>query len=436
LVEGGIASARALTQGKPQTVEAVLHAPADGVLTQPYWLREEGASGIFKVAHSGLIGLPENPPAFPIDYVFDVNGQELIIQDTPAMPNAQNPQARPRTVDVIPPVRLHFASDVSLFAPGSTRALTIELTSARAQQKGVLRIDAPRDWTVSPGEQPFEMAQAGQTLVCTFKLTAPSSPGTGRLRASATVGGRSFSTDRVEINYAHLPFILLQPSARARLVCTSFAARGKTVGYLPGAGDSTDRALEELGYATRKLTGAELTPDGLNGLDAVVIGVRAFNERTDLAGKLTNLFEYVASGGTVIVQYNRPNGLRAQPLGPYPISIQGPAPQLRVTDEQAPVTFLAPESAALTSPNRLTASDFDGWVQERGAYFPSSWDKEHYQAVLAMSDPGEDPLQSGLLVARHGKGYYVYTGIAFFRQLPAGVPGAYRFFANLVSLGK
>jgi hypothetical protein len=191
-----------------------------------------------------------------------------------------------------------------------------------------------------------------------------------------------------------------------------------------------------MGYVVQRLTGADLTPEKLKGLDAVVIGVRAFNERTDLKAALPGLFAWVEAGGTVITQYNRPNGLKADQLGPYPLSIEGPAPQLRVTDEQAPVTFLASDHAALNGPNKIGPDDFAGWVQERGAYFPSSWDNDHYTALLAMSDPGEAPLKSSVLVARYGKGYYVYTGLAFFRQLPAGVPGAYRLFANLISLGK
>jgi hypothetical protein len=191
-----------------------------------------------------------------------------------------------------------------------------------------------------------------------------------------------------------------------------------------------------MGYTVTTLSGADLTAEKLRDLDAVVIGVRAFNERTDLAGHLDGLFAYVESGGTVIAQYNRPRGLKTEQLGPYDISIAGNAPQMRVTDEDSPVSFLAPEHAALTTPNRLGPEDFTGWVQERGAYFPGAWDKEHYTEVLALNDPDEAPLTGSVLIAPHGRGYYVYTGLAFFRQLPAGVPGAYRLFANLVSLGK
>ncbi|MDB6166526.1 MAG: mca, partial [Lacunisphaera sp.] len=256
-----------------------------------------------------------------------------------------------------------------------------------------------------------------------------------RLTATAEVNGHSYSNQRYEIRYAHLPLQLLQPPARARVASFPLATRGFTIGYLPGAGDAVAECLEQMGYVVHRLAGVDLTPERLKGLDAVVIGVRAFNERADLKEALPGLFAWVEQGGTVIAQYNRPNGLKAPELGPYPLSIEGPAPDLRVTDERAPVTFLAADSAALNGPNKIAPGDFDGWVQERGAYFPSKWD-DHYTPLLAMSDPGEAPLKSSILVARHGKGYYVYTGLAFFRQLPAGVPGAYRLMANLVALGK
>jgi hypothetical protein len=254
--------------------------------------------------------------------------------------------------------------------------------------------------------------------------------------AVAEIGGVKFSHQRTEIRYDHIPLQLLQAPARLKVAAFEHATRGKAVGYLPGAGDDTVEALEQLGYSVKTLTGTDLTADKLRGLDAVVIGVRAFNERTDLAANFPGLLAYVEAGGTVIAQYNRPNGLKAQQLGPYKLSIAGPAPALRVTEEDAPVVFLAPDHAALTRPNRLGPADFVGWVQERGAYFPSSWDEARYVSVLAMNDPGEQPLKSSLLVAKHGKGFYVYTGLAFFRQLPAGVPGGYRLFANLLALGK
>lgn len=427
---------RTLPAGGTVTLSAQLAVPRDTAFTQPYWLREEGAAGIFRVDDPQLIGSAENVASFADEYVFEVSGRTLVVTEDLVHAQAGPKGERRRRVDVIPPVSLRFAAEVSLFTPGARRTVTVDVLAARAGATGRLELALPKGWSVQPASQPFQLAAVGDRATLRFEVTAPAQVGSGRMTATAEVGGQRYAQQRIEINYPHIPLQLLQPPAKARLLCADVAVRGKRVGYLAGAGDDTASALEQLGYAVTMLSGADLVPEKLAGLDAVVIGVRAFNERRDLTSAVGGLWKYVEEGGTVIAQYNRPNGLRTETLGPYALSIQGSAPQLRVTDETAPVTVLAPEHPALTTPNRIAKADFDGWVQERGAYFPSTWDKDHYQPIFAMSDPGEAPLQSSVLVARHGKGYYVYTGLAFFRQLPAGVPGAYRLFANLVSLGK
>lgn len=425
-----------LAAGKDQQQELRVTVPLDAPLTQPYWLREPGTSGTYRVDDSSLIGTPENAPTFPMDYVFDVAGQTLVIPDEPRCRIKDDQTERQRRVDVIPPVSLRFMAEVNLFHPGRTRSVTVAVTAARPNLKGTVQLESPVGWKITPATREFALATPGASQSLSFEVTAPPEPATARLGVSASVNHQRYANQRIEINYPHLPFMLLQPPTQSRLVAVDFAVRGKNVGYVPGAGDATVAALEQLGYHVTTLTGSDLTPENLKGLDTVVIGVRAFNERQDLAARMTDLFDYVKNGGTVIAQYNRPNDLKTQELGPYPLSIQGPAPQLRVTDEHAPVTFLDPQSPALTTPNPISAADFDGWVQERGLYFPSQWDEEHYDAVLAMADPGETPLRGSLLVAKYGQGYYVYTAVAFFRQLPQGVPGAYRLFANLISLGK
>ncbi len=406
---------------------------ANTPLTQPYWLRADGAAGISRVDDPALIGQAENLPAVPLYHSFLVDGQTLVIAGEPI---PQTPDARRQRLDVIPPVSFALSSDVFLVAPGATKAVTVELTAARSYARGVLRLETPAGWKVGPAPQNFQLANAGDKASFTFTVTAPPAGGAGRLTAIARIDGQDYSNQRQELRYDHLPMQLLQPPARARLASFPLATKGLTIGYLPGAGDSVAECIAQMGYVVRRLTGADLAPEKLKGLDAVVIGVRAFNERTDLKDAFPGLLAWVEQGGTVIAQYNRPNGLLSENLGPYPLSIAGPAPALRVTDETAPVTLLAPDHAALNTPNKINPADFDGWVQERGAYFPSKWDEERYTALLGMSDPGEAPLRSSVLVAKHGQGHYVYTGIGFFRQLPAGVPGAYRLFANLVSLGK
>jgi hypothetical protein len=321
-------------------------------------------------------------------------------------------------------------------APGATKTVTIEVSAARAGVDGELRLDVPAGWRIVPAKRNFALTTVGERTRVSFDVAAPASAGAGELTATATIDGREYSTQRVDLRYDHLPVQLLQPPARARLLATDVRTFSRKVGFLPGAGDSVAEALEQMGCEVRMLSGADLTPEGLAGLDAVVIGVRAFNERTDLAASFPGLLTWVEAGGTVVAQYNRPNGLLAKQLGPLPLSIEGQAARMRVTDETAAVAFLAPDHPALNTPNKIGPADFDGWVQERGAYFPSSWDEAGYATILSMSDPGETQPNSSILIAQHGKGVYVYTGLAFFRQLPAGVPGAYRLFANLISLGK
>jgi LmbE family N-acetylglucosaminyl deacetylase len=395
---------------------------ADTLVSQPYWLREEHTAGMFRVADPDLIGRPENPTVFPVEQVFEVGGQTVIVPDQPVEVTAERAKGETRQLDVISPVSLKLASDVELFAPGATRPVTVEVTAARPDTAGTLRLDAPTGWKVAPATQSFRLKTTGEPATYTFTVTAPPEPATAGITAEVEVGGRRYDNERVVINYPHIPLLLLQPSARLKAVCLDLAIRGRNIGYLPGAGDSVAQCLADMGYQVSTLNGADLTPEKLKAFDAVVIGVRAFNVRTDLVSQLPALFAYVEAGGNVIEQYK---------LAPYSLHLSGD----RVTDETAPVTFLAPEHPALNTPNKITSADFDGWIQERGIYYPDQWDG-HFTPILACSDPGEAPRKGGLLIAQYGKGYFVYTGLVFFRELPAGVPGAYRLFANLVSLGK
>jgi LmbE family N-acetylglucosaminyl deacetylase len=419
-----------LRQNQPVVRDATQILPATTPPSQPYWLTKEGTAGLFHVDDPSLIGRPENPPAFPIEYVFEVGRQTLVISGEPAAADSGNAAMR-RRLDVIPPVSLRFTSGVQLFAPGAARPVTVELTSARARAAGTVQLEAPTGWRVTPASQPFRLAGAGEHARVTFTVTAPIQLAAAKLGASVKINGARFDTQRVELRYDHIPFQLLQPPASLKTVSLDLAIRGRHVGYLPGAGDDVAGCLEHMGYMVTPLTGADLTPEKLRPLDAVVIGIRAFNTRTDLAEHLPALFAYVEAGGNVIAQYNHLDGLGAHWLAPFHLRIS----RDRVTDERAPVTVLAADHPALTTPNRITSADFEGWVQERGLYFPDQWD-ERFTAILASGDPGETPLRGGLLVARHGEGYFVYTSLAWFRQLPEGVPGAYRLFANLVSLGK
>jgi LmbE family N-acetylglucosaminyl deacetylase len=411
----------------PQTL------PASTLLSTPYWLRDESTTGTFRVDDPKLIGRPENLTAFPIEQVFEVGGQTISIPDEPVQAGTESGtfEAR-RALKVVAPVSLRCENEVALFTPDSSREVNVEVVAVRAGVKGELSLDAPAGWKITPAKQPFNLASAGQREKFSFKVSAPKQAAAAQITARAKIGDATYDNQRIEISYPHIPAQLLQPPARIKAVTLDLAIRGKRVGYVPGAGDSVADALKQMGYEVTTLTGADLTTNRLKDFDAVVIGIRAFNVRNDLVSHLPELFAFVESGGNVIEQYNRPgNDLKTDKVAPYSLRLSGE----RVTDENAPMKFLAPDHPALNVPNKITSADFDGWVQERGVYFPNQWD-EHFTPILACADAGEEPKSGALLIAQYGKGYFVYTGLDFFRELPAGVPGAYRLFANLVSLGK
>lgn len=403
--------------------------PSGTPISQPYWLRSDPSAGMFHVDDPALIGRPENPPVFPIENVFEIGGQTLVVRDEPVQVSTPaGKDGMRRRLDVIPPASLKFPAAVQIFAPGKSRTVTVEVTAARPEISGSLSLNGSPGWSISPAAHSFHLSKSGDHAAFNFTVTAPPQSATADLSAIARIGGIQFDRQRVEVRYDHIPLVLLQSAARLKAVDLDLATKGQQVGYFPGAGDDVAQSLEQMGYKVTILDIADLAQDKLQRFDAVVVGVRALDTRKDLGSKMLELFSYVESGGNVIMQYNRVDGLQKTPLT---LRVS----QSRVTDETAPVTFLAPDHPALNTPNKITPADFDGWVQERGTYFPNQWD-ERFTPIVASSDSGEPPLKGGLLVAKYGRGYFVYTGLTFFRQLPAGVPGAYRIFANLVSLGK
>jgi hypothetical protein len=420
-----------LQPNQQATRTAVETVPATTPLTQPYWLREEGTAGMFRVADAQLIGRPENPPAFPIEHVFEIGGQTLVIADEPAQLITRAGAEARRKLDVIAPVALSFPAEVRLFAPGSSRKVEVTVKALRPGSTGTVQLNVPAGWRFAPATRSFRLTTLNDSVRVSFDVTAPAQPVTVPITASALIGGKRYNTQHVVIDYPHIPLQMLQPRARLKAVSVNVATRGRNIGYLAGAGDDLPRSLTEMGYNVTEIIGADLSPEKLRSFDAVVVGIRALNVRQDLADRMPALFSYVENGGNVIMQYNLSSGLQVPTVAPFALRIS----QDRVTDERAAPTFLAPGHAALSSPNRISAADFEGWVQERGLYFPNEWDA-HFTPIVGFNDPGEAQLKGGLLVAQHGRGYFVYTGLGFFRQLPAGVAGAYRLFANLLALGK
>jgi LmbE family N-acetylglucosaminyl deacetylase len=404
--------------------------PNDMPVSQPYWLREPPAVGTYRVAEPSLIGQPLGPPALPVEYEFEVEGQTFVVPVVPTARVVENGKRIDRSLEVVPPVFLGFPFEVARFAPGQTRSVQVTVSGNRPGVTGELTLSAPADWKISPRSQTFQI-DTGCQAKYTFEVTPPAHTASASIVARATVDGRTYDNGRVDIRYEHIGHLLLQPTARLTAASFDLNIRGRNVGYVEGAGDSVAECLTQMGYTVKPLSAAALTAEGLRGLDAVVIGVRAFNVRKDLGKHMPALFAFAEAGGNLIVQYNRPEGLKSDRFAPYDLGLSGQ----RVTDEQSPVTFLLPDHPALNTPNKITRADFDGWVQERGIYFPNEWD-QHFKPILAFKDANEPPLEGGILIAPYGRGNVIYTSLVWFRELPAGVPGAYRLFANLVSLGK
>jgi len=417
-----------LDQAVTVTQQEVL--PDDIRLSQPYWLREAPNVGVYRVADLSLIGQPLGPPPLLVEHAFEVEGQTFVVPIVPTARVVENGKPIERSLEVVPPIFLGFPFEVARFTPGEKRSVQVTVSGSRPGVTGELSLSAPADWKVAPRSQKFQI-ETGSPARYTFEVTPPAHTASASIIAQATVNGRTYDNGRVDIHYDHIGHLLLQPAARLNAVALDLNIRGRNVGYVEGAGDSVAECLAQMGYTVKRLSTTALTEEGLRGLDAVVIGVRAFNVRKDLGKHMPALFAFVEAGGNVIIQYNRPEGLKSDRFAPYDLGLSSQ----RVTDEQSPVTFLLPDHPALNTPNKITRADFDGWVQERGIYFPNEWDK-HFQAILAFKDPGEPPLEGGILIAAHGRGYVIYTSLVWFRELPAGVPGAYRLFANLVSLGK
>ena len=420
-----------LTPNQLVTKEANPTVAASTPYSQPYWLRKPSTVGTFTVDDQDLIGRPINPPHFPTEVVLKINGREI----------SYTLDTRYRTVDPIagevreeiviaPPVFANFADPVLVFPDHNAKTVRIRVIASDGPVKGEVRLAAPKDWAVTPASIPVDLKNANADTGVEFSVRPPEKAAEGALKAIVSVDGKEYSFGRERIAYPHIGVHILMPPAESKLVRVDIEKKGRLIGYIPGAGDDIPAALQQIGFTVKQLTDEDLSPGNLRQFSAIVLGVRAWNTQDRIANWLPSLFEYAKEGGVVVAQYNTTADLRTKEFGPYPLEIS----RDRVTDETAPVRILAADHPVMNVPNKITARDFDGWVQERGLYFPNKWDAA-WTPILSSNDPNEKPLDGGLLVAKVGKGAYVYTGYSWFRQLPAGVPGAYRIFANMVSLG-
>ncbi|MBX7098732.1 MAG: PIG-L family deacetylase [Myxococcaceae bacterium] len=406
--------------------KAKLLVDAPARLTSPFFLEQPPAKGTWTLDDTQPFNAPQLPAALEAEFTFKAGTQSLVLsRDVVFKWVDPTVGERTRPLEVLPPVVVKLSEPLLAFTDQAPRPLVVTVVANADAQSGSLPVTVPDGFTVSPPAVAWTLAKKGDEVQVALSVKRTTAKAVGELSLDAR------TLTRVE--HAHIPMQVVLAPARVKLVPLELKrGRTKKVGYIVGAGDDVPQALRQAGYAVTVLGDEALKAENLGAYDAIVVGIRAYNVNPRLIAAYPRLMQYVKDGGVLVAQYNTKNWLSSVPakLGPYPLELS----QDRVTDEDAEVVFASPRHPVLSSPNALGPADFTGWVQERGLYFASKFDAR-YETPLSMHDPGEKPLQGSLLVAKSGKGRFVYTGLAFFRQLPAGVPGAYRLFANLLDRG-
>jgi len=402
---------------------------ADFPISQPYWIEKAPEENLFVIEDQLAIGKPFNSPAVEGRLIWEIEGLE-ISQDLPLKYKYNDPVDgeinQPFTV--VPEVKISIDKDNVFVINSQPQILEVQVSF----EDGVVDGELMFDGLTAKEYQQLEKRVDDAKNNITFKVQLQEISGTGKHVINVkyrTADGRISDRGMKRISYKHIPNLTYFPQASFNLINLSLNMSPQRIGYIPGAGDEIPGVLTNLGYDVTMLDNGPLNGLRLNQFNTIIIGIRAFNTNTHLANYVDDLMEYVSAGGNLIVQYNTSGPLLAKQLGPYPFQLS----RDRVAVEDSPVSMEG-NHPVLKVPNPINPGDFDGWVQERGLYFPGQWDS-HYATPLVMQDPGEPEKRGSLLLAKYGKGSYSYSGISWFRLLPAGVPGAIKLFVNLIEQG-
>lgn len=423
---------RPLQNNVSLTETITLDLPNNFDLTNAYWLNQNGTNGMYRVDNQEEIGLPDVIRNAKVGFWININ--DVTIPYERLIVYKYNDDVKGEVyqpLDIVPLVTSSITEKVYIFNSDRSKTVSVKIKAGKDNVNGNAKLEVPQSWKVTPTEIPFTIDKKGQETIVVFTVTPSSEASEISIKSVIAVGDREFDKEKIDINYSHIYKQMVLKTAEAKAIRVKIKTKNEKIAYLMGAGDELPKSLMQMGYEVIILKPDEISGERLQNFDVVITGIRAYNVVNALAYKQKLLLNFVHNGKTMIVQYNTMDELVTKDMSPFPLKIS----RDRVTEENAEVRFLAPNHPVLNYPNKITADDFKGWKQEQGLYYPSEWDA-NFTPILSANDQGEKPKNGALLVAKYGKGNYVYTGLSFFRELPEGVPGAFRLLANIIALGK
>lgn len=400
--------------------------------TNPYWLNETSTDGMYKVSNQNYIGLPDVIRTATIQFPIIINGVTIPFEKNIVYKYNDDVKGEVyQPLDIVPIATSSIQEKVYIFPNNKEKAVVVKIKSGKENISGSVTLEVPQNWTVTPASIPFTLTKKGEEQLAVFNVTPSKEASDVTLKSIITIDGQTFDKEKIDINYPHIYKQMVLKPAEAKAIKLNIKTKAEKIAYIMGAGDEVPKSLMQMGYEVSVLKPEEISTEKLQDFDVVMTGIRAYNVVTRLGFKQNILFDFVKNGKTMIVQYNTLDDLVTKEIAPFSLKLS----RDRVTEENAEVRFLNPNHSILNTPNKLTSDDFKGWKQEQGLYYPSEWDA-NFTPIISSNDKGEKAKDGAILVAKYGKGNYIYTGISFFRELPEGVPGAYRLLANMIAIGK
>lgn len=427
-----IQSVTPLENNKPTTKTIELQLPTDEEFTNAYWLNENGTVGMYTVNDQINIGKPDVIRNVKVTFSVEINGVTIPFERNIVYKYNDDVKGEVyQPLDIVPAVTSSFAEKVYIFNSDREKTIAVKVKAGKDNSNGNVKLQVAKGWQVKPEQIPFAIDKKGQEIIAVFTILPSKEASEIDIQSIVTVDGQTFDKNKIDINYPHIFKQMVLKPAEAKGIRLKIKTKNEKIAYIMGAGDEIPKSLTQMGYTVEILKPEEISTERLAAFDVVMTGIRAYNVVDKLAFKQKILFDFVKNGKTMIVQYNTAGDFVTNDIAPFPLKIS----RDRVTEENAEVRFLAPNHPVLNYPNKITSEDFKGWKQEQGLYYPNEWDKA-FTPILSANDKGETPKNGALLVAKYGKGNYVYTGLSFFRELPEGVSGAFRVLANIIAIGK